>query len=106
MPEEDGESAELVDRLDRIADLMALTVVRGRKQDEQIRLLDAVGYAPAQIAAFLGLRRANTVSAALSRARKKATMRKKTPRKRSTAKTTGAKRPAARRKVASPKRAT
>jgi hypothetical protein len=86
--EEDTANAELVARLDRIADVMALMVVRGRKQDEQIRLLDAVGYAPAQIAAFLGIKRANTVSAALSRARKKSTSRKKvTGRKKATAKT-------------------
>ena len=77
MAEEDAANAELIERLDQIADLMALMVVRGRKQDEQIRLLDAVGYAPAQIAAFLGIRRANTVSTALSRARKQTTSRKK-----------------------------
>jgi DNA-directed RNA polymerase specialized sigma24 family protein len=75
--EEEAANAELVARLDRIADMMALMVVRGRKQDEQIRLLDALGYAPAQIAAFLAIRRANTVSTALSRARKKTTPRKK-----------------------------
>jgi hypothetical protein len=57
-PDRGPTNAELVARLDRIADVMALMVVRGRKQDEQIRVLDALGYAPAQIAAFLGIRRA------------------------------------------------
>lgn len=69
--EKDGLS-DVVERLDRVADLMALTLVRELEQDEQIRILSTVGYAPARIGAFLGIR-ANTVSANLSRARKQST---------------------------------
>jgi len=99
--EEDAGNAELVAGLNRIADMMALIVVRGRKQDDQIRLLDALGYPPTQIAAFLGIRRANTVSAALSRARKKTTSRKKVSGRKVTArkKVTGRKKVTARKKV-------
>jgi DNA-binding CsgD family transcriptional regulator len=67
-------SSQLIERLDRIADLMALTLVRGMEQEEQIRILSAAGYAPAQIGAFLGIR-PNTVSVTLSRARKSTTKR-------------------------------
>jgi IS30 family transposase len=64
--------ADLVARLDRISDLLALTLVRRLDEGEQIRVLDAVGYAPARIAALLG-KRPNTVSQTLSRQRRKGT---------------------------------
>lgn len=76
-----GLDAEIVERLDRIADLMALTLVRGLEQDEQIRILSAAGYAPARIGSLLGIR-PNTVSVTLSRARRKAASTKKRPRSR------------------------
>jgi len=63
---------DLTERLDRIADLMALTLVRELDQDKQIRILSAAGYQPAKIGTFLGIR-PNTVSVALTRARQKTT---------------------------------
>jgi IS30 family transposase len=78
--------AELAARLDRISDLMALTLVRRMEEAEQIRVLAAVGYSPAEIGALLG-KRPNTVSVTLSRQRKKpAGAKKSTTRKRSTRK--------------------
>lgn len=75
--EQQPASGEIVERLDRIADLMALTLVRGLERDEQIRILSAAGYTPARIGTFLDVR-ANTISAALSRARQKTSKQKKT----------------------------
>lgn len=81
MAEEQAIYRELVDKLDRIADLMALTVVRGLEQDEQVRILSAAGYTPSKIGAFLGIR-PNTVSVTLTRARQKKPKRKAKPRRR------------------------
>ena len=82
MAEEQAVYSELVDRLDRIADLMAMTLVRGLEQDEQIQILSAAGYTPSKIGAFLGIR-PNTVSVALTRARQKRTTKPKAkPRRR------------------------
>lgn len=64
------ENAELIAKLDRIANLMALTLVRELEQGEQIRTLGAVGYSPAEIAGFLAIK-PNTVSAALYRQRQR-----------------------------------
>ena len=61
-------SSELVARLDRIANLMALAHVRDFEQPEKIRVLDAVGYTPREIAEFLN-EKPNTISAALYRQR-------------------------------------
>lgn len=63
-------------RLDRIANLMALTLVRDLEQNEQIRILAAVGYAPAEIGNLLGIR-PNTVSVALTRQRARPSRKKK-----------------------------
>lgn len=66
------EAIRIVDSLDRIADVMALSLVKDLERDEQIRILSAAGYPPAKIGVFLGMK-ANTVSVALSRARQKDT---------------------------------
>jgi IS30 family transposase len=97
--EVDNPSADLLIRLDRIANLMALTLVRGLEEGEQIRVLDAVGYTPTEIGSFLG-KRPNTVSVALTRQRRKpGGSRKTTSRKKSMARDAGRKRKtAARRK--------
>jgi hypothetical protein len=71
--------ADLVERLDRIADLIALTLIRDLESDEQIRILTAAAYKPAKIGAFLGMR-PNTVSVVLSRSRRKATPRRQSRR--------------------------
>jgi DNA-directed RNA polymerase specialized sigma24 family protein len=89
--------AELAARLDRISDLMALTLVRRMEESEQIRVLAAVGYSPAEIGALLG-KRPNTVSVTLSRQRKKPAGAKSTTRKRSTRKKPAGKKTAARRR--------
>lgn len=73
----DGASSQLVARLDRIANLLALLYVRDLEQPEKIRVLDAVGYTPAEVGALLN-EKANTISAALYRQRQaeKATSRR------------------------------
>lgn len=79
MPERDNGTAalpaELIEKLDRIGNLMALTMVRRLKDAEQIRVLAAVGYRPAEIGAFLG-KEPNAVSQALFRQKKKSTGKK------------------------------
>lgn len=62
----------ILQSLDRIADVMALSLVKDLEREEQIRILAAAGYPPAKIGSFLGMR-ANTVSVALTRARRKNT---------------------------------
>lgn len=62
----------------RLVNLLALLLVEGRKQPEQIALLNRAGFRPAEIAALLGTTR-NTVSVQLSiqkRERKVAKARK------------------------------
>jgi IS30 family transposase len=91
-------AADLTARLDRMSDLMALTLVRRMEESEQIRVLDAVGYSPAKIGALLG-KRPNTVSVALSRQRQKpAGAKKTTTRKKPTRKKQARKKSAARRR--------
>jgi hypothetical protein len=80
--EDQAAYSDLLERLDRLADLVALTLVRGLEQDEQIRVLSAAGYTPSKIGAFLDIR-PNTVSVALMRARQKKTTKPKAkPRRR------------------------
>jgi hypothetical protein len=71
-------SQGLVARLDRIANLLALSHVRDLDQPEKIRVLDAVGYTAAEIGALLN-EKPNTISAALYRQRhpKKSTARRR-----------------------------
>ena len=57
---------------ERIANLLALLLVTGKPQPEQISLLSAAGYAPAEIARLVGTT-ANTVSVTLSQRRKRKT---------------------------------
>jgi hypothetical protein len=74
-------SPELLARLDRIANLLALSHVRDLEQPEKIRVLDAVGYTASEIAAFLN-EKPNTISATLYRQRhpkKSAARRRKKP---------------------------
>lgn len=72
-------SAELVARLDRIANLLALAYVRDLEKPEKIRVLDAVGYTATEIGALLN-ERPNTISSALYRQRqpKKPARRRRT----------------------------
>jgi DNA-directed RNA polymerase specialized sigma24 family protein len=53
----------------RIANLLALHLVTGKPQPEQISLLSAAGYSPSEIARLVGTTR-NTVSVTLSQRRK------------------------------------
>jgi DNA-directed RNA polymerase specialized sigma24 family protein len=62
------DNARLATQLTRIANLMALILVKDLEEGEQIRLLDAVGYSAAEIGTFLN-KRPNTVSSALYRQR-------------------------------------
>jgi IS30 family transposase len=77
--------AHIAPQLERIASLLALTLVRDLEEAEQIRVLDAIGYQAAEIAQFLN-KKPNTVSAALYRQRhpspkKKTASRRKTSRR-------------------------
>lgn len=57
------------DPLDRIANLLALLLVKGESEGEKILTLAAVGYSAPEIAELLG-KQPNTVSVALYQARK------------------------------------
>lgn len=78
--DEQPDYPELVERLDRIADLLALRVIQTLERDEKIRTLDAVGYTPTQIGKLIG-ERANTISVFLTRSRQAAGRRKARTRK-------------------------
>jgi hypothetical protein len=71
-PSAEGKS----DPLDRIANLLALLLVKGESESEKILTLSAVGYSATDIATLLR-KQANTVSVALYQARKTQTGRKK-----------------------------
>ena len=62
-------STELVRKIDTLTRLVAISVVNGKKQREQVRLLSLAGMAPSDIAALLGTT-SNTVNVALSALRK------------------------------------
>ena len=57
-------------RLERLTNLVALLLVKGEPQAEQIRTLAAAGYGNSEIAALLGLT-PNAVNVALHRIRRK-----------------------------------
>jgi DNA-binding NarL/FixJ family response regulator len=56
--------------LERLTNLVALLVVKGEPQPEQLRILAAAGYGNSEIATLLGLT-PNAVNVALHRLRKK-----------------------------------
>ena len=82
MPEKNDNSAETQTRNDasgvsqRIANLIALQLVTGKPQPEQISLLSAAGFTPTEIARLVGTTR-NTVSVTLSQRRKGKSKKKK-----------------------------
>jgi hypothetical protein len=57
-----------VNIFERIANLLALLLVTGKPQPEQISLLNAAGYKPSEIARLIGTT-SNTVSVTLSKRR-------------------------------------
>lgn len=57
------------DPMARIADLVALLLVKGESQPEKVRSLAAVGYTPSEISGLLGIT-ANAVSITLHRLKK------------------------------------
>ena len=61
--------ADLIQRLDLLTNLLAVNLVHGKSQREQIRLLSVCGMGPAAIANLVGTT-SNTVSVALSALRK------------------------------------
>lgn len=65
-----------LDPLERIANLLALLLVKGESEAEKILTLSAVGYTAADIATLLR-KQSNTVSVALYQARKAQAGRKK-----------------------------
>ncbi len=60
----------------RIANLLALLLVRGESETQKALTLTAVGYSPAEIAQLLG-KQANTVSVILYKAKREARARAK-----------------------------
>ena len=60
---------QLVEELRRISILLALNLTEGQTQQEQIKILDRVGFQPKEIAKILETT-PNTVSVALTRIRK------------------------------------
>jgi DNA-binding CsgD family transcriptional regulator len=62
-------SRELLQRLDKIARLIAVSIIADRKQRDQIRILWRAGLQPKEIADLLGTTR-NTVSVELSAMRR------------------------------------
>jgi DNA-binding CsgD family transcriptional regulator len=56
--------------MERLTNLIALLVVKGEPQPEQLRILEAAGYGNTEIASLLGLT-PNAVNVALHRLRKK-----------------------------------
>lgn len=72
MPEE---PKEVIDRLDKLIRLVAVGIVTGKPQNDQIDLLSKGGLQPRKIADLLGTT-ANTVRVALSTLRKKSKKKK------------------------------
>jgi DNA-directed RNA polymerase specialized sigma24 family protein len=62
-------SQENLEKMDILLRLLAITLVNGKKQREQIRLLSLAGMAPKEIANLIGTS-PNTVNVALSALRK------------------------------------
>ena len=71
-----AEDADASGALDKIARLLALSVVADRPQAEQIRVLGASGFTPSEIAGLVGTT-ANTVSVTLSKQKRERTARPK-----------------------------
>lgn len=90
----------LAEALGRVADVIALTLVRRMEKPEKMRVLSSLGYTHAEIATFLD-EKTNTVSKALSRQRAESAGRKSASRKRGTSRK---RRPTARKKTAAKKR--
>ncbi len=59
----------VLEKLDRLLRVLAISVTKGMKQNEQIALLDRAAFPPKEIAALLGTT-SNTVSVALTNLRK------------------------------------
>jgi DNA-directed RNA polymerase specialized sigma24 family protein len=57
--------------LDRIAKILAMSVVHSSKREEQVSFLHSVGYTPAEVASFLDIP-SNAVSVILYQRKKKA----------------------------------
>ena len=64
---------ELARRIDMLTRLLAINLVNGKSQKEQIRLLSVAGMGPKEIADLLGTT-SNTVNVALSALRKKGSL--------------------------------
>ena len=62
---------ELASKLDKITILLAMTVVKGLRSEEQIGILSAAGFHPSEIAPLIG-KTPNAVRIALHQLRKRA----------------------------------
>ena len=65
----DTANEELLKKLDTLISLMAVSVLEGKPQKEQVELLGKLGLAPKDVASLLGAR-SSTVRKTLSRMRK------------------------------------
>jgi DNA-directed RNA polymerase specialized sigma24 family protein len=68
--EEKASLKEIVNRLDKVIRLLAISITLDKKQNEQIEFLNDAGFKPKEIADILGTT-GNTVRVALSQIRKK-----------------------------------
>jgi len=66
-----GTNPSLEASFNRIANLLALLLVKGESEPQKVLSLIAVGYTPAEIGQLLG-KRANTISAIIYRAKREA----------------------------------
>jgi DNA-directed RNA polymerase specialized sigma24 family protein len=64
-----NDSKDVVEKLEKIIRLLAMTAVQGRRQKEQIEILSQAGFEPREIADLLGTT-SNTVRVALVSIRK------------------------------------
>ena len=62
---------EILQELQRISRLLALTLTRELKQQDKVELLSSIGFRPIEIASLTGIK-PNIVSAVLSNIKKKA----------------------------------
>jgi len=68
----------LQERLDKLVSLLALSVVAGKKQAEQVNLLWRAGFKPGEIASLVGTT-SHTVSVTLSRLKQSSRTRRRAP---------------------------
>lgn len=75
---EQEQFAELLKKIDRVTILLALDVIRGREPEEQVAMLSAAGFQPAEIAPLIQ-KTPNAVSIILHKLKRKSEKDKSSP---------------------------